>query len=97
MTLHIDERMLESLSGFLQEILGDRWQLDQELDANTSLIYDLGFESIELVLLIDQLQQRFPELSIVELFEAHAGEGPPDVRLHDLAALLSGSSAPEPR
>ena len=51
--------VLETLAGFLREIVGEDWLGDVEIRMETSFSRDLELESIEFVTLAEKVQARY--------------------------------------
>jgi acyl carrier protein len=62
------QSILSSVISTIESIVQD-WDLDQPIDANTRLVADLGFESIDLIQMVAALEQEFnrPNFSFAEL------------------------------
>jgi len=54
-----EEPTLQQLSGMLQEVIGEDWDLEQPISAETSFADDLELESIEFVALAEKLHERY--------------------------------------
>lgn len=54
-----DETTLQVLAGMLQEVIGEDWDLEQPIGAETSFTDDLELESIEFVALAEKLHERY--------------------------------------
>jgi len=52
---------LESVSVMIREVIGDDWDLDEEITMQTSFGEDLELESIEFVTLAEKLQAHYGE------------------------------------
>ena len=70
------EDTLAVVKGMLQEVIGEDWDLDQPITADTSFANDLELESIEFVALAEKLHEKYgadvdfvPWLSSKELDE----------------------------
>ncbi len=59
--------MLETVNGFITEVVGDELELDGPITVETSFNKDLELESIEFVALAEMLQDHYgEELSFVD-------------------------------
>jgi acyl carrier protein len=54
-----EEQVLETVAGFLREVIGEEWARDVPIGMNTSFNEDLELESIEFVALAEKLQARY--------------------------------------
>lgn len=50
---------LETLSGLIQEVIGEDWSLDKPITPETSFNRDLELESIEFVALAEKLAEHY--------------------------------------
>lgn len=100
MTATVDDtELLTGIRQILVEILGEDWDAERPLTLDTSLLYDLELESIAIIVLLEQLDRRFPALRLAS--RAH-GISLSDIQDLTLADLLHGvttgeSSLPFPR
>lgn len=53
------EETLQVVRDMVDEVVGDSWQIDQEITMETSFSQDLELESIEFVTLAEMLQERY--------------------------------------
>lgn len=88
-----DQRGLERVLGFLTDVFGEAWQTGLVITPDSSLIYDLGFASIELIVLLERLDAAFPEARLPEIFQGDDAMIR-DVRLRDLARFIDESAPP---
>ena len=51
--------ILTAVSGFIQEVIGEQWVSEIDIDMNTTFSADLELESIEFVALAEKLQERY--------------------------------------
>jgi acyl carrier protein len=70
------DKTLEEVARMIREVIGEDWELDQEITRETSFAEDLELESIEFVALAEKLQTTYgakldfvPWLSSKELDE----------------------------
>jgi acyl carrier protein len=52
---------LTDIAGLIQEVIGEDWDLDEEITLETSFSDDLELESIEFVSLAEKMQATFGE------------------------------------
>jgi acyl carrier protein len=80
----------------LMEQLADDWEYGGTIDQNTMLLGDLGLESLDLVVLGTELQQRYGRLPFAE-FLAELGQRPiqnRDISVGELAGFIDTHRAP---
>lgn len=53
------DNILDTVARLIREVIGEDWDLDQPITAETSFAEDLELESIEFVSLAEKLQQEF--------------------------------------
>ena len=53
------ESTLQTVIGMIQEVIGEDWDFDQPVTAETSFSDDLELESIEFVALAEKLQEKY--------------------------------------
>ena len=94
MTTDTNDSMLETVQQIIEQIMGDRLDPTSALSPETSLIYDLGFESIDFVLLLDQLQEHFADLPLAEHLDTMTA--PTELRVRDLLAWIGARGAQVP-
>lgn len=75
---------VEDVMALLKHLLGARWDDDIAISEATSLIYDLDLESIEVAVLVQELNVRFPWLGLLAQFEKAGLEGLTDLTIGDL-------------
>lgn len=54
--------ILQTIVGFIGEVIGEEWVHEKSITAATTFSYDLEVESIELVALSEKIQQRYGEV-----------------------------------
>lgn len=79
---------LRELCSLVEDIVGDAFVGDLELSMDTSLIFDLGLESIEIIALLDQLRQRFGYPIERVLNVAESGQSIRDLQVHEVVELM---------
>jgi acyl carrier protein len=55
------EEILETVAGFIREVIGEEWVLEKPITIETAFGSDLELESIEIVALSEKLQERYGE------------------------------------
>ena len=55
------EEILETVAGFIREVIGEEWVLEKPITMETAFGSDLELESIEIVALSEKLQERYGE------------------------------------
>ncbi len=88
------ERLLAEMLALLQELAGD-WEYSQPLTPATTFFDDLGFESLDLVVLGTALQRRYGRLPLAEFLAGLGQQGRRDITIGDLVEFLHRSVAPE--
>ena len=83
-----EEEPRAHVSAVLREVMADNWDDGLVLSSDTSLLYDLDLESMELVVLADQLQQRFPQFRLLDAMQAGEVVDTAELTLGSLAALM---------
>jgi len=53
------DNILDTVARLIREVIGEDWDLDQPITAETSFAEDLELESIEFVSLAERLQQEY--------------------------------------
>lgn len=85
-----EEEIFSALAGILKDMTGD-WDIDfaGEIAADTGLVADLGFESIDIVQLVVAIQERFKRrgLPFEELLMSD-GRYVDEIRVGDTVAFL---------
>jgi hypothetical protein len=81
---------LGAIHGAVTSVLGEGWDAEHPLSLDTSLIYDLGLESLELVMIINELHRLAPELDLVQRL---GGVEVKDLSVGDLVVLLGRRTA----
>ena len=84
---------LSRVTELLQELLGERWDEEQTLAPDTSLVYDLGLESMEVVMVLERLQALFPALDALRLLERLQADPAADLTLVDVVELVRRAEA----
>jgi hypothetical protein len=81
------ERILGEVLAMMGELAGD-WEYEGELGADTYLFSDLGFESLELVILGSSLQERYGQLPFAEFLTMIGLQGKKDISIGELVAFV---------
>jgi acyl carrier protein len=81
------ERVLGDVLALMGELAGD-WEYEGELTAETGLFGDLGFESLELVILGSSLQERYGQLPFAEFLTMIGLQGKKDVSIGELVRFV---------
>jgi acyl carrier protein len=55
------EEILETVAGYIRDVIGEDWVLEKPIGMETSFGSDLELESIEIVALSEKLQERYGE------------------------------------
>jgi acyl carrier protein len=73
-TQQTETEVLETVRGFIQQVIGEQWVSEITIDMDTTFSADLELESIEFVALAEKLQERYGDaidfpawLSMMEL------------------------------
>jgi acyl carrier protein len=83
---HVDPEVLDAVLDLLSELSGD-WEYDGEIGPDTCFLADLGFESLDIVVLSTLIQQRYGRLPFAEYLE-ELGQRPVDERDVSVAELV---------
>lgn len=83
----IRQRVLDDILETMTQLAGD-WEIDEPIVATTKLLADLGLESLDLVVLGINLQQRYGRLPFTELLAA-IGARPVDQRDLSVGELVT--------
>jgi acyl carrier protein len=75
---HVDPEVLDAVLDLLNELSGD-WEYDGEIGRDTYFLADLGFESLDIVVLSTLIQQRYGRLPFAEYLE-ELGQRPVEER-----------------
>jgi acyl carrier protein len=88
------QTILSTVTGTIESLVQD-WDLDQSIDADTRLVADLGFESIDLIQMVAALEQEFgrPNISFSELLIAD-GRYVDDLTIQQIADALADRVLP---
>jgi acyl carrier protein len=90
-----DPRILAEVRELVEELAGD-WEYDGEIGPDTRFLADMGLESLDLVVLGTEIQQRYGRLPFSE-YLAEIGERPVeqrDVTIAELVAFVSEHRVP---
>ena len=79
---------LQAVIDTLAELLGEDWHEGLALGPETSLLYDLELESIQVLELIAQLNERSPHASILSYWTERSKDKTRDLTLGELADWL---------
>jgi acyl carrier protein len=82
---HVDPEVLDAVLDLLNELSGD-WEYDGEIGRDTYFLADLGFESLDIVVLSTLIQQRYGRLPFAEYLE-ELGQRPVEERDVSVAEL----------
>jgi acyl carrier protein len=83
---HVDPEVLDAVLDLLNELSGD-WEYDGEIGRDSYFLADLGFESLDIVVLSTLIQQRYGRLPFAEYLE-ELGQRPVDERDVSVAELV---------
>jgi acyl carrier protein len=83
---HVDPEVLDAVLDLLNELSGD-WEYDGEIGRDTYFLADLGFESLDIVVLSTLIQQRYGRLPFAEYLE-ELGQRPVEERDVSVAELV---------
>ena len=83
----IRQQVLDDILETMTQLAGD-WEIDEPIVATTRLLADLGLESLDLVVLGINLQQRYGRLPFTELL-AEIGARPVDQRDLSVGELVT--------
>jgi acyl carrier protein len=75
---YADPEVLDAVLALLNELSGD-WEYDGEIGPDTYFLADLGFESLDIVVLSTLIQQRYGRLPFAEYLE-ELGQRPVEQR-----------------
>jgi acyl carrier protein len=75
---YVDPEVLDAVLELLNELSGD-WEYDGEIRPDTYFLADLGFESLDIVVLSTLIQQRYGRLPFAEYLE-ELGQRPVEQR-----------------
>jgi hypothetical protein len=91
------ERVLDEVLAMMGELAGD-WEYEGALTADTCLFRDLGFESLELVILGSSLQERYGQLPFAEFLTMIGLQGKKDISIGELVKFVCerGGTVAEP-
>jgi acyl carrier protein len=83
------QSILSTVTATIENLVQD-WDLDQPIDADTRLVTDLGFESIDLIQMVAALEQEFgrPNVSFSELLVTD-GRYVDDLTIQQIADALA--------
>jgi acyl carrier protein len=84
---HADPEVLDGVLEMLSELSGD-WEYDGEITPDTYFLADLGFESLDIVVLGTLIQQRYGRLPFAEYLE-ELGQRPVEERDITVAELVA--------
>lgn len=85
----VDPDVLDAVLSLLTELSGD-WEYDGPIGPETSFLADLGFESLDIVVLSTLIQQRYGRLPFAEYLE-ELGQRPVeerDITVGELVAFV---------
>jgi acyl carrier protein len=83
---HVEPEVLDAVLDLLNELSGD-WEYDGEIGRDSYFLADLGFESLDIVVLSTLIQQRYGRLPFAEYLE-ELGQRPVDERDVSVAELV---------
>lgn len=90
----LDPQVTADILGLLEELKGD-WEYDGEIAPDTRFVADLGFESLEIVVLSTMIQHRYGRLPFPAYFD-EIGQRPVDARDVTVAELVTFVCAHRP-
>lgn len=73
MTLRDSESIFKTVTGMVRQMLGD-WEFSGEITDDTFLVSDLGFESLDIVVLGETIQQHYQAVMPFSQFLADVGQ-----------------------
>lgn len=87
MTILTQSLLLTEVLGLIGELAAD-WDLETELTENTGLFGELGFESLDLVVLGASLQERYGKLPFPEFLAELGQRSADDVTIGELVQFI---------
>lgn len=89
------DTILSSVVTTIEDVVQD-WELDEPVSAQTRLVADLGFESIDLIQMVAALEQKFgyPNVSFAELLITD-GRYVDDLTVGQVAEALTARLVPD--
>ena len=93
----MSESTLATLARMIQEVIGEDWDPDQEITAETSFSEDLELESIEFVALAEKLQAHYGDkLDFVSWLSDKELDEIIQLRVGDVAEFIDSCLRSEP-